>query len=332
MRRCVSFDRGCRTHDQFHDKTMGFAVLLAIMTCLYSASAGGQLLHSTLLAGAPAALLRVDANVAVQKVALRKHLWMVVLCRAACVRALCGHRIKRVRPVADMAGAVCLRAGSCWASGTGPSCFPCRLWSVPLAPCLSVCTRAFVCMCALASRVDCGPCLCLPVSLSITGFEKLSASGSSRCLSVCLWLLSLSLCVHALQVRSQTRAHTQAENNLNYIMSPPPKGPLLSLGPYYRSVQTLGTLPMVMVPGLLFPGLVAGVKRLLSRTRMSLLYAQKQKSTAEPGARLTRRRAAESRGSRAGTGTRRAEVLGDGPVTRGAGARTRSPAPSRPRP
>ena len=185
MRRCVSFDRGCRTHDQFHDKTMGFAVLLAIMTCLYSASAGGQLLHSTLLAGAPAALLRVDANVAVQKVALRKHLWMVVLCRAACVRALCGHRIKRVRPVADMAGAVCLRAGSCWASGTGPSCFPCRLWSVPLAPCLSVCTRAFVCMCALASRVDCGPCLCLPVSLSITGFEKLSASGSSRCLSVC---------------------------------------------------------------------------------------------------------------------------------------------------
>ena len=174
------------------------------------------------------------------------------------------------------------------------TCFPCRLWSVPLPPCLS----------------------------QHHWLRK----------AQCLWLLSLSLCVHALQVRTQTRAHTQAENNLNYIMSPPPKGPLLSLGPYYRSVQTLGTLPMVMVPGLLFPGLVAGVKRLLSRTRMSLLYAQKQKSTAEPGARLTRRRAAESRGSRAGTGTRRAEVLGDGPVTRGAGARTRSPAPSRPRP
>ena len=49
----------------------------------------------------------------VQEVALRKHFWMVVLCRAACVRALFGLTIKRVRPVADMAGAVCLWAGSC---------------------------------------------------------------------------------------------------------------------------------------------------------------------------------------------------------------------------
>ena len=70
---------------------------------------------------------------------------MVVLCRAACVRALFGLTIKRVRPVADMAGAVCLWAGSCWGSGTGPSCFPCRLWSVTLSRCLPGCT---LCICA----------------------------------------------------------------------------------------------------------------------------------------------------------------------------------------
>ena len=119
--------------------------------------------------------------------------------------------------------------------------------------------------------------------------------------------VSLSPWVHAVHRHTQTRAHTQAENNLNYIMSPPPKGPLLSLGPYYRSVQTVGTLPMVMVPGFLFPALVRGVKRLLSSTRVSLFFAQKQKSTAEPGARPTRRRAAESRGSSAGTGAGRAD-------------------------
>ena len=145
--------------------------------------------------------------------------------------------------------------------------------------------------------------------------------------------VSLSPWVHAVHVRTQTRAHTQAENNLNYIMSPPPKGPLLSLGPYYRSVQTVGTLPMVMVPGFLFPALVRGVKRLLSSTRsLSLFFAQKQKSTAEPGARPTRRHAAESRGSSAGTGAGRAEVSGGGPVTTRGGARRRSPSPSRRRP
>ena len=175
------------------------------------------------------------------------------------------------------------------------TCFPCRLWSVPLPPCLS----------------------------QHHWLRK----------AQCLWLLSLSLCVHALQVRTQTRAHTQAENNLNYIMSPPPKGPLLSLGPYYRSVQTVGTLPMVMVPGFLFPALVRGVKRLLSSTRsLSLFFAQKQKSTTEPGARPTRRHAAESRGSSAGTGAGRAEVSGGGPVTTRGGARRRSPSPSRRRP